>query len=177
MARGVCSPLNPLFFASAESYVPHLSLSALFYGAGIVWHKDWQGLRQATTAARVFFVAMCALCGNVRSLCVKDQCDLSAVPMSIFSVKKSINKSNNTPVSQKNTPVSHVSLPVSLPFRTSRSRFARLAPVSHVSLPFRSFFFFLIGVQTKNTIRKELRFVVWWSTARTLPCNAIPEPK
>ena len=49
------------------------------------------------------------------------------------------------------------------PFRTSRSRFAG--------------FFFLIGVQTKNTIRKELRFVVWWSTARTLPCNAIPEPK
>ena len=53
------------------------------------------------------------------------------------------------------------------PFRTFRSRFA---PVSQD-------FFFLIGVQTKNTIRKELRFVVWWSTARTLPCNAIPEPK
>ena len=83
----------------------------------------------------------------------------------------SINKSNNTPVSQKNIPVSrvslpvsHVSLPVSLPIRTSRSRFA-------------VFFFFLIGVQTKNTIRKELRFVVWWFTARTLPCNDIPEPK
>ena len=61
---------------------------------------------------------------------------------------------------RKILPVSHVSL-----------------PVSHVSLPFRSFFFFLIGVQTKNTIRKELRFVVWWFTARTLPCNDIPEPK
>ena len=35
----------------------------------------------------------------------------------------------------------------------------------------------MIGVQTKNTIRKELRFVVWWFTARTLPCNDIPEPK
>ena len=57
------------------------------------------------------------------------------------------------PVSQKNTP-----------------RFARFAPVSQD-------FVFLIGVQTKNTIRKELRFVVWWSTARTLPCNDIPEPK
>ena len=76
------------------------------------------------------------LCGNVRSLCVKDQCDLSAVPMSIFSVKKSINKSNNTPVSQKNTPVSQKNTP-----RVARfaSRFARFAPVS---LPFRRIFFF-----------------------------------
>ena len=64
------------------------------------------------------------------------------------------------PVSQKNTPR----------FARFASRFARFAPVSQD-------FFFLIGVQTKNTIRKELRFVVWWSTARTLPCNAIPEPK
>ena len=89
----------------------------------------------------------------------------------------SINKSNNTPVSQKNIPVSrvslpvsHVSLPVSLPFRTSRSRFARLAPVSQ--------FFFFFDWRSNKKYHPEgaaLCCMVVYCTYPTLQCHSRAE--